>query len=146
MVVFLRKIPWLSLILLWLTYIMLGWYLSIYHIGWSVFLLVVVFIFTIASLWSGKMLGRWIQLGPQSLLVVFLFSGTVCLAAILPTLFALSVMVFATQLLARVDMQAAGFRRNQTLWALTLTTALGLGLGWIVGVEETLPSVEYWPD
>ncbi len=92
------------------------------------------------------MLGRWIQLGPQSLLVVFLFSGTVCLAAILPTLFALSVMVFATQLLARVDMQAAGFRRNQTLWALTLTTALGLGLGWIVGVEETLPSVEYWPD
>lgn len=143
--VFLRKIPWLSLVFLGLTYSLLGWYLSRYHIGWSIFLLAAVDVLTLTLLWGSNFLGRRIKLGSQSLVLVFLFSATVCLAAILPSVFALAVMVLATQLLARVDLRAAGFSRNRTLWILTFTTALGLALGWTVGLEESLPTFEYWP-
>lgn len=142
----LSKIPWLSLVLLWLAYILVGWYLSSYHIGWSIFLLVAVDLVTIASLWGGKSLWGRVRLGPQSLILILLFSGTVCLAATLPSLFALTVMVLAAQLLARVDLLSAGLNINHARWILTVTTAISLGLGWIVGLEESLPTFESWSD
>lgn len=138
----LRKLPWLSLALLWLGYTVLGWQLSITpnSLVWTTFTLVVAVALTIALIWGAGFLGAMASMGPRSVILVFVFSTTACLVATLPSLFSLIGVVVAAQFLVRVEMLSAGFRKKHILWALTVTTVLGLGLGWIIGLEASLPS------
>ncbi len=133
-VAFLRKIPWGSLILLLLTFALLGWYLSSYHPIWSFWSFVAVVTATMAIIWGGNSLLRWLKIGSQGLFFSLGLTLVACLAVLVSGLFAQVVMLLAAELLARIQLQSAGFSKNHTLWVLTAVAGLGLGLGWMTGV------------
>ncbi len=138
----LRKLPWLSLVLLWIGYSVLGWHLSTapHSLVWTIFSLLVAASLAIALIWEAPLLGALVRMGPRSVILVFIFSTIACLVATLPSLFTLIAVVVAAQFLVRVEMLSAGFQNKHILWALTLTTILGLVPGWIVGFEQGLPT------
>lgn len=141
-VAFLRKIPWASLLLLLLSFALLGWYLSSYHPIWSFWSFVAVVAVTMAIIWGGNSLLRWLRVGSQGLFFALGLTLVACLAVLVSGLFAQVVMLLAAELLARIQMQSAGFSKNHTLWVLTVVVGLGLGLGWMTGTmlfheEET---------
>lgn len=141
-VAFLRRVPWVSLALLLLSFALLGWYLSSYHPIWSFWSFVAVVTATMALIWGGNSLLRWLKIGSQGLFFSLGLALVACLAVLVSGLFAQVIMLLGAELLARIQMQFAGFSKNQTLWVLTVVVGLGLGLGWMAGVmllpkEET---------
>lgn len=132
-VAFLGKIPWVSLVLLLISFALLGWYLSSYHSIWSLWSFVAVVAVTMAIIWSSDSLLRWLRVGSQGLFFALGITLVACLAVLASGLFTQVVMLLAAELLARIQMQSAGFSKNHTLWVLTVVVGLGLGLGWMTG-------------
>lgn len=141
-VAFFRKIPWASLVLLLLSFALLGWYLSSYHPVWSFWSFAAVVTVTMVTIWGSNSLLRWLKVGSQGLVFSLGLTLVACLAVLVSGLFAQVLMLLAAELLARMQMQSAGFSKNHTLWVLTVVVGLGLGLGWMTGLmlfpkEET---------
>ncbi|HEY9844677.1 MAG TPA: hypothetical protein V6D03_00605, partial [Candidatus Caenarcaniphilales bacterium] len=129
----LRKIPWLSLGLLGLTYALLGWDLSTYDVLWTVWFLIAAVAFTAVLTWNSKLVARVVRLGPQSVVLIFIFTLVACLAATFGSLVTLSFLLLATQVLAKLELQLSGFKRSHTLWILMVTAGAAVVIGWILG-------------
>ena len=112
---FLSRIPWLPLILVWMSYALLGWYLSAYHIFWLVGAFVAAVALGVA--WKNiPWLERLLKFGSQSLFVVLIISVLVALAAKESLLLTLIVMPSVTTFLAEIEMRFAGFSKPDTFF------------------------------
>jgi len=139
------KLPihWIAIAILWLTYTLLGWHLSAYHISWLILAFTLALILNFYLTKQGKDLGRLFNFGPRSLITIFALSSLVTLAVAASSVFALISILFAAELLARVEMQTAGFRRSVAFGMMLTIATLGLALGWLFG-NTLLPSSRYW--
>jgi hypothetical protein len=143
MTVDVRPTLWVSLLTVGLAYGLLGWQLSARHIFWSIGSLAAVFIFTIALMWGGQILGRMMRIGPRGLITMLIFSLALTLAASTPTAFVEIMILVATQLFTRLEFQIAGFSRSITLviiLSVSSTTFIG---GWLIGYH-LFPSNPLW--
>lgn len=140
----LSRIPWLPLILLWLTYNLLGWYLSAHHIVWIVGAFIVAVPLAIA--WQSiSWLEGLIKFSSQGLFVVLMLLSLSILFAVIatwPILLALIIMPVATTFLAEVDLRFADFNKLNTFLILTIVAGFGLGLGELIDILF-LPSSRY---
>jgi hypothetical protein len=143
MTVDVRPTLWVSLLTVSLAYGLLGWQLSAQHIFWSIGSLTAVFIFTIASVWGGGILGRMMRIGPRGLITMLIFSLALTLAASAPTAFAEILILVATQLFTRLEFQTAGFSRSITLVILLSVSSTAFSCGWLIGYH-IFPSNPLW--
>jgi hypothetical protein len=134
---------WLSLIAMVLTYGLLGWQLSAYHVFWSLLALIVVMILVGSLMWGDKMISRMMRMGPQGVVTIFLLSSIMTLAVAASTLFGELLILLATQSLAYLEFQTAGFNRSITLVILWLIGSSALSGGWCIG-ETLYPSTPLW--
>ena len=143
---FISTNPWLPLVLLWLTYALLGWYLSAHHIAWLVGAFVAVVALAIA--WKSRIwLQHLLKFGFQGLGAVLIFSFITSASIALVTtnsfiLILLSFIILLTTSFSYIEMGFAGFSKPNTLWLLILIAGLGLGLGELTDIIF-LPSVRY---
>ncbi|MGB7415596.1 MAG: hypothetical protein WA902_15420 [Thermosynechococcaceae cyanobacterium] len=124
-------------------YGLLGWQISAYHVFLAVVTIFAVCLFTILLLWGGGLASRMMRIGPRSVLLMLVISLTITLAVATPTLFTLLLILLATQLLARLEFQTAGFNRFVTMGMLSSVSCIALSCGWLIG-RSLYPSNSLW--
>ena len=140
-----NKVPLLPLMLLWLTYTVLGWYLSAHHIVWLVGAFIIVFALAVG--WnSSYWLERLVEFISQKLVTVLIVSlvitTLVALATTWSILLELILLPLGTVFLAEIEMCFAGFNRLNRFLMLTVLTGLGLGLGEMIDILF-VPSIRF---
>ena len=127
---FLSTIPGLSLVALWLAYVLLGWYLSFYNIFWFVGAAVVAG--ALALCWKSiSWLENLIKSSSTGLLLILslLILSILLVATIGSTLIPIVVMPIPITFLANVEMRFAGFSKLNTILILAAIALFGLALG-----------------
>ncbi|MBD1914128.1 MULTISPECIES: hypothetical protein [unclassified Leptolyngbya] len=135
-----------SMVLLMSAYSVLSWFLYRITAPRFVWILVAVFalfqalLLTTFSRGFRTFLKNWLEsdLGYFSVVMVAAFSVT--LALMWYHVFEYFVLVAAAEVLARLDLQNAGLNQWQALLFMTLTSALGLAVGWSArqAIEEAI--------
>lgn len=131
----LKRLPWLSLLLLLFTYTTLGWVLYNANIQPHVWVLVVLAILVFV----GGLTIPWSKIADYS--ISFFASnvrsfGVAVLGAFLFFLilawfrqFLDILVITAAVILVKIDFQAAGFKEGLTFWITNIFSLTGLGLG-----------------
>ncbi|NMG09727.1 hypothetical protein [Brasilonema sp. UFV-L1] len=142
---FFSRIPYLSLMLLWLAYTLLGWYLSAHHIAWLVGIFIAVVALFVASK-SSSLFERSFRFCSQGLFVVLMtslaISTLVALAATWSILLTLLVIPLATTILAELEMRFTGLSKVDTFVVLTVLAGFGLIVGEMIDIL-LFPSIRY---
>ncbi len=130
-----KKLPWVSLTLLLVTYNILGWLLSAVHGPWVIWIVPGVGALLIAGALTSALpvvtdlIAFTLKSDARAFLVVsvaaFLSVFIICW---LPT-FANVLIVMSAESLARLDLQTARFTQWQSFWILSMVSLAGLGLG-----------------
>ncbi|AUS99109.1 hypothetical protein CLI64_01125 [Nostoc sp. CENA543] len=130
-----KRIPWITLGLLILTYGTLGWSLSEAQSPWFVWLVLVMSLLLLV----GTLTAPYSTLAKYS--VVLLGSNTkTFVAAVLGAflffmmlawfrIFLDTLLIVASAILARIDFQSAGFREGQAFVVTCVFSVAGVGLG-----------------
>ncbi|MDX2100274.1 MAG: hypothetical protein SFW36_21065 [Leptolyngbyaceae cyanobacterium bins.59] len=134
----LKKVPWISIVLLVLAYGLFGWYLFRFTPYQITLLLVIAFLVFQAIVLTSpprRVATRFIN-WVMSSGVRLIFGLTLASVGVLflltsPELAHVLVGLAASGLL-RLDLQVLGVRRSITFWTLLLLGFLGLGSGWAV--------------
>ncbi len=131
----------MSLALLCIAYILLGWYLAAHHIIW----LVGGFITAVALVIARKSI-VWLEqlftFGSQTLVIVLFLSLSIAIVATWSIILSLFLIPIATTFLADLEMRFAGFSKLDSFLALTILALSGLFVGEIVDIL-LLPSSRY---
>ncbi|MBD2203685.1 hypothetical protein H6G33_23580 [Calothrix sp. FACHB-1219] len=138
---FSKRMPWMSLALLCLAYILLGWYLAAHHIIW----LVGGFITAVALVIARKSI-VWLEqlftFGSQTLVIVLFLSLSIAIVATWSIILSLFLIPIATTFLADLEMRFAGFSKLDSFLALTILALSALFVGEMVDIL-LLPSSRY---
>jgi hypothetical protein len=136
-----RQLPWLVLMLLWLTYGLVGWNLAAYHVIWFMGVLILALAMTLS--WFGS---RWLKQAigyiPTALLVALMASILTSVALTSSLFLTIALMPFLATFLAWSEMRFFNFSRTRIFWSLVVIAVLGLGLGELVDLW-VLPSARY---
>ena len=132
---FVKKLPWASLLLLVFTYGLFGWLISATDISWLLWLMGGVYVLLIAlALTAPFRLIRsfytsWLQSDTRAFLSV-IFGALVAVVIInwLAIFIRILVLVSAAALV-RLDLQTAGYTKWQAFWILLTVSLGGFGLG-----------------
>ncbi|MGF1494654.1 MAG: hypothetical protein ACFBSC_19835 [Microcoleaceae cyanobacterium] len=130
-----NQIAWIALLLLLLTYFVMGWHLSVVHLPLHIWLLIALGIVLLAILLTtpASTIKQPILKLFQSDLGVFIlviFSSLfIVIVATLKGTFTTLMLILASTILARVELRNAGRTIWQVLPILILLPLLGLGLG-----------------
>ncbi|BAY63453.1 hypothetical protein NIES22_35410 [Calothrix brevissima NIES-22] len=131
----------MSLALLGLAYILLGWYLAAHHIIW----LVGGFITAVALVIARKSI-FWLEqlftFGSQTLVIVLFLSISIAIVATWSIILSLFLIPIATTFLADLEMRFAGFSKLDSFLALTILALSALFVGEMVDIL-LLPSSRY---
>ena len=138
-----KTAPWVGITCLGLAYGILGWHLSAYHILWSLgaWSLGVLIIYTL--LLNSRIWGRMVQMGPRSVVTMLVLSAIITMAVAASALFVMLLLLLSAKLLARLELQVAGYSRWAILVILMLVSFGFLSAGWMVGYLY-FPSSPYW--
>jgi hypothetical protein len=125
--------PWLPVICIGIAYGLLGWRISGLAAFWLIdtWLLTVILIFFL--IWRGNFAMRLVRMGPRSLVLIFFLSMVLTLALSYPEPFGLSLILFLTVLLGRLEFQTKGWGRRLTLTILSVVAGGALMSGWLLG-------------
>lgn len=141
----LDQIASLSLGLFWLAYLLLGWYLSVHHLLWSIGFFIAISFLAIAwktSPWLKSLLGLLSQeiwaISAIALIVSLLISLTISWSM----LWVIVVLPLLTTLLAVIEIQSTSFSQQTKFLLLTTLAALGLGVGEIIDLAF-FPSLRF---
>ncbi|MBH8564345.1 hypothetical protein I8748_19500 [Nostoc sp. CENA67] len=126
-----NRIPVTSLLLLWLTYGLLGWYLAAHEIIWLVGAFVAVVAIAVVRK-SVSWLQQLLVFSSKTLVVILVVSASIALIASWSLLLSLFLIPVATTCLADLEMRFTGFKRLETFWILTSLAASGLIVGEII--------------
>ncbi|MCW5312369.1 hypothetical protein GTQ43_00425 [Nostoc sp. KVJ3] len=138
---FFNRIPMMPLILLWLAYILLGWYLAANHIIWFAGTFVTAIVIAVVRK-SISWLERLVEFGSQTLVVILFLSTSIALVATWSLLLRLFLIPLATTLLADLEMRFSGFNKVDSFWILTILAVLGLIVGELIDIL-LFPSSRY---
>jgi len=130
-----QKIPWLSLLLLLAAYTIFSWFLirAVGSLAWLVVAVMAVVQALFLTTWLDglKRFSRlWLRsdVGYFTLILILALGSTMALVWF--RTFGYCLVLVSAELLARLDLQNAGYSRWHALVILVLVSCLGLGLGW----------------
>lgn len=136
----LTKLPWVSLTLLVTAYSTLGWVVYNAHAPWFVWLLLV---FSVALVVEGLVvpwsrIRRYLAIVLKSDVRAFGFSvlGAFLAFVIVAWLhiFVHALVILASNMLVRLNLQEAGVQKQQTFWILFIFSIAGIGVGAIAEI------------
>ncbi|NES94623.1 MAG: hypothetical protein F6K32_05220 [Desertifilum sp. SIO1I2] len=151
---FFQKLPWISLSILVLTYTTYGFTLPLsplpevegfqWHRAytmWAIAAALAVFFAALltAPLRSAKtLLAAWSKTDLGILIAAVGFAFTAVLAISQIYIFATGLILLSAGSLARLDIQTAGYTERQAFWILTVTSLIGLIVGWLMHYYRAL--------
>ncbi|HEY9877715.1 MAG TPA: hypothetical protein V6D29_04625 [Leptolyngbyaceae cyanobacterium] len=139
-----RRLPKLSLALLLIAYINLGKFLSAFPsplLPWSIAIASILSLAGLLTLsWSGEsgLITRSLRSDTATFTVIIVLSSLISVVLLWWNVFLYVLLIVAAEILARIDLQAAYCKSAKTFWILSLTSCLGLGLGWIINFLITI--------
>ncbi len=132
-----KEFPWLSLLLLLTAYITFSWFLYHATVTWIVWLMAGLFALGQALLLTAfsdgfkNLINAWLRSDAGYFTSVVIAAMFVAIAFVWINLFGYILVLLASETLARLDLQRAGFNRTQSLIVLTLISFSGFGIGWL---------------
>ncbi|PSB56337.1 hypothetical protein C7B61_20650 [filamentous cyanobacterium CCP1] len=133
-----RKLPWLSLAILFAAYTTFSSFLTYATVTWLAWGIVLVFTLLqallLTTLFDGLkiLLGRWLKSDVGYFVLIMVFSLGVTVVFLWFRVFGYILVLIASEVLVRLDLQNAGFNRVQSLIILSFFSLGGLALGWVV--------------
>ena len=131
----LKKLPWVSIALLLVTYSTLGWLLTAFHDPLFVWGIIVVGVLllaaTLSSPWS-KIRDEFTWLFKSDTRALFVAVATAFLTVAIISwlhIFAHALVVISANTLVRLDAQTAGLSERHIFWILAIISLAGLALG-----------------
>lgn len=134
----LRNLPWVSLILLLVTYITLGWLLSNFGDPMPVWVAVVIGVFVLSTLLSSPWshlrddLTKMFKSDSRAFTVAIVGAFATVLIITWFHIFAHAMVIAAAATLFRLDAQTVGWSEKKIFWVLIIVSLAGLGLGGIL--------------
>ena len=140
-----KKFPILSLLLLLVTYISFGWFLSapeLPEVKFQNFMISVPMVFAIVWIWAiciafinpisnfSRFVSRWFKSDTVAFLSIFMFAGMAAFILFWMHIFVYIFTIIAAEALARVDFQTAGYSNWQAFVGLLVVSLVGLFVGW----------------
>jgi uncharacterized protein involved in propanediol utilization len=134
-----RKLPWLSLALLLASHITFGkllasanhsWAALGFAIAWSLGL-AILFIDPLTRL--RRLILRWFSSDTVAFCALIAAAALASIVMNWFKLFVPIILILAAESLARIDILTAEYNNLQACFILTLTSWIGLGLGWTLG-------------
>lgn len=131
-----RTFPLLSLALLFCAYSTFSWVLTHATVTWLVWALVLSFTLFQAlflTTWFNgfkQFIGRWLRSDVGYFMLIVVGSLGVTAAIVWFKAFGYFLVVVSAEILARLELQNAGYNRVQALFVLTLVSLAGLAAGW----------------
>ncbi|MDF0553607.1 hypothetical protein [Kamptonema sp. UHCC 0994] len=130
-----KKLPWSSLTILFVTYGTFGWTLSKSDTNVMVWILAVVAVLLLSGILTAPLTNvktlifRWFRtdVGAFLSIITTAFFAVVVVAWL--HLFATGLVLLSAGALARLDIQTYGFKKWQGFWILTVVSLAGLGFG-----------------
>lgn len=147
-----KKLPYLSAILLWLTYAVLGWKIYLWALNWHTFLLAASSAILMAVLLASPasvidfLISGFLESDTKAFVWVMVLSFSLIIALVWFSIFAHFLVLISAALLARLDMQLAGLKPRYAFLILASLSLTGLALGiWLhqyyVPSSSPLPAI-----
>lgn len=135
---FVKKLPWISLLLLVFTYAVFGWLISATDFSWivwgvaAVYTLLIAFVLTAPLRLMKSFYTSWLQSDVRAFMSVIFaaFVAVIILCAF--RIFIRIVVLIAAGALVRLDLQTAGYREWQAFGILAVFSLAGFSLGIVV--------------
>jgi hypothetical protein len=131
-----RSLPWLSLLLLLTAYSTFSWFLyKSLDVTWVVWLLVLsltlleALLLTTLSKGLRLFVRSWLTSDVGYFASIIFMAMFVVFALVWVKVFSYVLVVVCAELLARLELQSAAFKRWQSFWILTGVSITGLALG-----------------
>lgn len=130
----LKKLPWVSLVLLVVTYSTLGWVLSTFHEPWGVWVIIVVGSLLVAAFLSspGVKFRDSSQLFKSDTRTFFFVVAAAFLSVLILWMlhiFVHALVTISAAILVKLDAQKSRLSNRQTFWILVIVSLAGLGIG-----------------
>ncbi|MBE9028413.1 hypothetical protein IQ266_01420 [filamentous cyanobacterium LEGE 11480] len=136
---FQKRLPWLSLLLLFGSYVFIGRLLSTGTYSSEATWFLVLGSFAVALIYLhpltdlNKLVKRWFSSDSVAFSAFVITAAAISFLLNWLKLFLPVVLILTTEGLARLDLQANQYSERQTFCLLVLITGLGLGCGWWLG-------------
>ena len=133
-----RPFPWLSLSLLFASYSTFSWFLNKATVSWLVWAVVIAFalfqslLLTTFADGLKSVIDSWLQSDLGYFTSVIIGAFLLALALVWTNILGYILVLVASEMLARLDLQNMGCNRLQSLLLLTGISLLGLLLGQVV--------------
>ncbi|PSB02077.1 hypothetical protein [Merismopedia glauca] len=130
-----KKLPYLSSVLLWLTYVVLGWKVYQWALNWHTWLLAALLIILMAILLASPaaifdfFISGFLESDTRAFISVIIVSVALICALVWFPIFAHFLVLISAALLARLDMQLAGLRPRYAFLILASISLVGLATG-----------------
>lgn len=130
----LKKLPWVSVALLLVTYSTLGWVLAAFHYPWFVWVMIVVVILLLAAFLSspGAKFRDSSHLFKSDTRTFFFVVAAAFLSVIIIWrlhIFVHALVTISAAILVRLEAQESRLSNRQTFWILAIVSLAGLALG-----------------
>ena len=134
-----KKLPWVSFALLLAAHIVFGKLLASTAASWTTLIFAIVWALVLALMFINPLMGlrhlvsRWFT--SDTVAFCALVAGAALASIVLNwfKLFSPIILILSAEALARIDTLTAGFNNVQACALLTVTSWVGLGLGWTIG-------------
>jgi hypothetical protein len=139
MLSFQGNFPWLSLLMMFGSYAMVGHLLTAGNYSPQVAWLILIGSFLIALLYLhpltdlSRFLKRWFSSDAVAFCALIMIAAFASILLNWFKLFMPVMLILATEGIARLDLQACEYTELQAFVLLVITTGLGLGVGWWFG-------------
>ncbi len=134
-----KKLPWVSLALLLATHIAFGKLLASINVSWIAFGFAIGWAFVLALLFVNPLTGfrhlvsRWFTSDTVAFCAIVAGAAFASIVLNWFKIFIPIILILAAEALARIDLLTAEFNNIQSCSLLTVTSWIGLGLGWALG-------------
>jgi hypothetical protein len=143
-----KKLPWLSLLLLFAAYSTFSWFLihiTATPLAWFLVLSFTLIQALLLTTWFDglKRFARlWLRSDVGYFTLIILGALGVTMSLVWFKTFGYFLVLVSAELLARLDLQSFGYSRLQSLFVLTLFSLAGLGLGWLASQNPVFQPVQ----
>lgn len=143
-----KKLPYLSSILLWLTYFILGWKIYLWALNWHTSLLAASLVIFMAVLLASPsaimnfILSGFFESDIKAFVWVMLMSLGIIIGLVWFSIFAHFLVLISAALLARLDLQLLGLKPRAAFTILAFLSLTGLAMG-ILLHKSYAPFVEF---
>ena len=130
----LKKLLWVSLALLLITYSTLGWVLAAFHYPWFVWVMIVVVIVLLAAFLSSpeakfRDSSHLFKSDTRTFLFVVAAAFLSVIIIWMLHIFAHALVTISAAILVRLEAQESRLSNRQSFWILEVVSLAGLGLG-----------------